>query len=216
MNYKYTTVIFDMDGTVLNTVTDLMNALNHGLKKAELPLKNEDEVKRILGNGMRYMIEHAIPEGTSPEKQQIVFDGFKEFYYEHSNDNTKPYDGIVELMEELHRDGVRMAIVSNKPDKACQDLNEQYYKDITDLCMGEREGLKRKPAPDMVYEALRIMGCDKETAIYVGDSEVDYETAKNSGLPCISVTWGFRSKEHLISIGADKLADTPAEILHYL
>ena len=214
--YKYKTVIFDMDGTVLNTVTDLMIALNHALTLNGMPTRTEAEVKSFLGNGMKYYMERAVAPGSTEAEIEAVTRAFGEYYMAHCNDNTRPFDGIPELMTRLHNDGLRLAIVSNKPDKAAVALNELFFKDFTDLTMGEREGLKRKPAPDMVWEALRILDSKKEEAVYIGDSEVDYETAKNAGLPCILVRWGFRTPETLKALGATMIAESPEDILKFL
>lgn len=214
--YKYKTIIFDMDGTVLNTVTDLKNAINYALTKNGLKTRTEDEVKSFLGNGMKVLVTKSVGEAATEELLKKVSDDFGSHYMSHCNDNTKPYEGIPQLMKKLHDEGVKIAIVSNKPEIAVVELNRLFYNEITDLCMGEREGLKRKPAPDMVLKAMEILNADPASTVYIGDSEVDFETAKNSGLPCISVTWGFRSREHLISIGANMLADSPEDILKYL
>lgn len=216
MEYKYKTVIFDMDGTVLDTVDDLTDSVNAGLLKANLPLRTRDEVQSFLGNGMKVLIEKAVPKNITEEEKNLVWEGFRSYYKEHCNDKTHAYDGIVELMEKLKEDGIKMAIVSNKADSACQELSKLYFDNLVDLSIGESSQLARKPAPDMVWKAIDMLGADKETSIYIGDSEVDFETAKNSNIACISVLWGFRTKEFLESIGATNFAKKPADIVKLL
>lgn len=209
---KYKAVIFDMDGTVLDTLEDLTDTLNHALLKNNMPLHTLDEVRGFVGNGLRVMLERAVPAGTDEETMTLVFNAFKEHYKIHCNDKTHPYDGIKELMKELKAYGIKMAIVSNKVDSAVKDLSKIYFDDLVDVAIGEKTGIARKPAPDMVYEAMRILDVEKSDAVYVGDSDVDYNTAVNSGLPCISVLWGFKTKEFLESLGATCFAEKPSDI----
>lgn len=216
MEYKYKAVVFDMDGTVLDTLDDLTDTLNFALGNNDLPLRGKDEVRMMLGNGMRALLEAAVPEGKNNPKMDSVFAAFKEYYHEHCNDKTHAYAGIPEVMKQLKEDGIKVAIVSNKVDSAVKELNEQYFAGLTDVAIGEKSGIARKPAPDTVFEALRIMGVDPADAIYVGDSEVDYQTAVNAGIPCISVLWGFRSKEYLENVGAKNFADNPIKIFSFL
>ena len=212
-NVPITTVVFDMDGTVLNTLEDLAGSMNYSLKAVGLPERTVDEFRRFVGNGAREALRKALPEGVPTDILDEMFPIFKEHYDEHCLDKTGPYEGILDLMKELKKRGYRMAIVSNKIDSAVKELNKRFFGDLIDVAIGEQPGVNRKPAPDMVEIALKELGSTKEESVYVGDSEVDYLTAKNSGLPCISVLWGFRDKEYLIEQGAYCFADAPADIV---
>ena len=212
-NVPITTVVFDMDGTVLNTLEDLAGSMNYSLKAVGLPERTVDEFRRFVGNGAKEALRKALPEGVPTDILDEMFPIFKEHYDEHCLDKTGPYEGILDLMKELKKRGYRMAIVSNKIDSAVKELNKRFFGDLIDVAIGEQPGVNRKPAPDMVETALKELGSTKEESVYVGDSEVDYLTAKNSGLPCISVLWGFRDKEYLIEQGAYCFADAPADIV---
>jgi phosphoglycolate phosphatase len=215
MDRKIDTVIFDLDGTLLDTLGDLADAVNFALNKYDMPLKSEAQVKSYVGNGIRKLMIRAVPEGENNPLFEEVFRTFKEYYNEHCNDKTKAYDGIIELIRELKDRGYFLAIVSNKVDFAVQSLRRRYFEDI-DVAIGDREGMRIKPAPDSVNLALNELGKTKENAVYVGDSDVDLETAKNSGMECISVLWGFRDKDFLINHGAKILAEKPLDILKLL
>jgi phosphoglycolate phosphatase len=208
-------VIFDLDGTLLNTLEDLCNSTNYALETFGYPARTLDEVRTFVGNGVKKLVLRAlnIEEETDNPDFPKVFAAFQEHYKEHSNDLTGPYPGVMELLQELHAREIPMAIVSNKLDPAVKALNEIYFKDYITVAIGENEaaGVKKKPAPDTVYAALSQLGC--EAAVYVGDSEVDLATAKNSGLPCLAVTWGFRDEDWLLAHGAEKLFRTPQEVL---
>ena len=212
MAKKITAAIFDMDGTVLNTLYDLTDSVNYVLERFGLPKRKPEEYRQFFGYGIRYAIEHAAPEGTPDDVIDRMLPVFKEYYNLHCLDKTGPYDGILELMDRLRAKGYRMAIVSNKIDSAVKELNERFFNGYVDVAVGEREGVQRKPAPDMVEWALKEMGKEKEEAVYIGDSEVDLNTASNSALPCISVLWGFRDREFLAEKGATYFAKTPEEI----
>ena len=211
---KKTTVVFDLDGTLLDTLKDLAEAVNYALRKQGMPQRTLEEVRRFVGNGVRLLMIRAVPDGESNPLFEETFDLFKTYYGEHCNDNTKPYDGIMELLHTLKEKGYAVAIVSNKIDFAVKELNELYFKGIVPVAIGEKEGIRRKPAPDTVFEALKELGKTKEEAVYVGDSDVDIQTAKNAGMPCISVLWGFRDKEFLKEHGATHYAQTADEVLH--
>ena len=200
MRQKIDTVIFDMDGTVLDTLQDLADAVN------------ADEVRAFVGNGVRRLLELSVPDGFANPRFEEVFAKFREYYGVHCNDKTKAYDGILPLLRELEKEGYGLAIVSNKLDSAVKELNEIYFEGIVKVAIGEVEGIAKKPAPDMVEKALRELGKTKETAVYVGDSDVDLMTARNVGLPCISVLWGFREEGFLKEQGARYFAKAPAEI----
>ncbi len=210
------TIIFDMDGTVLNTLDDLTDSVNYVMHRFNMPTHSTEDYRRYFGNGIRYALKCAVPEGTSDSVIDEMLPVFKEHYDKHCLDKTRPYDGITELMSGLKKRGYKMAIVSNKIDSAVKELNDRFFSEYVDVAIGEREGIKRKPAPDTVNAALNELGSDKETSVYIGDSEVDYQTAVNSGIPCISVLWGFRDKDFLVDAGAELFAETPKEVLDIL
>ena len=213
---KINTVVFDMDGTVLNTLDDLTVSMNYVLEKFNMQGHTLDEYKAFFGNGIEYAMRKSVPEGTDDETISRMLPVFKEHYDKHCLDKTRPYDGILELMHSLKTKGYKMAIVSNKIDSAVKELQKKFFADLVDVAIGEKPGIKRKPAPDTVNEALRLLNSSPDEAIYIGDSEVDFATAKNSGLPCISVLWGFRDKEYLETIGAGTFAEKPEDILKIL
>ena len=213
---KKTTVVFDLDGTLLDTLQDLANAVNYALQKQGMPKRTLEEVRQFVGNGVRLLMIRAVPDGESNPLFEETFELFKEYYGEHCNDNTKPYAGVVELIETLKVKGYAVAIVSNKIDFAVKELNELYFKGLVPVAIGEKEGIRRKPAPDTVFEASKELGKTKEEAVYVGDSDVDLETAKNSGMPCISVLWGFRDKEFLAEHGAERYAKKAEDVLRFV
>jgi len=210
---KYKAVIFDMDGTILNTLEDLKNATNYSLRQFGMPERSLEEVRMFVGNGIRKLVERAVPAGTSEEKIAQVFDVFLEYYEIHSADNTSPYPGILELVEKLKKSGIKTAVSTNKADVPAQELGREYFNGIFDLIVGQQDGLKVKPAPDSVNKILSILDIQKKDAIYIGDSDVDVQTAKNSDLDFIGVSWGFRGREFLEKNGAKNIVDNANEIL---
>lgn len=213
---KYDAVIFDMDGTLLNTLDDLADAVNYALRRMGMPERTLEEVRYFVGNGVRRLMELSVPDGFDNPAFEKTFAVFKEYYGEHCNDKTRAYDGVVELLRELRDEGYALAIVSNKLDSAVKELSEIYFQGIVKVAIGEREGVAKKPAPDTVYAALKELRMPAERAVYVGDSDVDVMTAKNSGLPCISVLWGFRDRKFLEENGGVTFAETPREVKQYL
>lgn len=213
---KYDTVIFDLDGTLLDTLEDLADAVNYALRAYHMPGRTLDEVRRFVGNGVRRLMELAVPDGSANPLFEEVFAKFKEYYGAHCNDKTKAYDGVPALLKELKDEGYALAIVSNKLDSAVKELSEIYFEGVVKVAIGERAGIAKKPAPDTVYEALKELGMPGESAVYVGDSEVDVMTAENAGLPCISVLWGFREEAFLRENGAKRFAQIPAEVKDFL
>ena len=215
---KYNTYIFDLDGTLLDTLQDLANSVNYALRQYGLPEHSLDDVRRFVGNGVRLLMERAVPDGAQHPQFEAVFATFRQHYMEHSLDTTRPYEGIVETIHELKQRGCRLAVVSNKMMAATQELVAHFFPEI-EVAIGEHEaaGIRKKPAPDTVFEALRqlglVVGGFPADTVYVGDSDVDIATARNSGLPCISVLWGFRDKPFLLEHGATTFVSTPQELL---
>lgn len=198
------TIIFDLDGTLLNTLEDLTDSVNYAMEKFGFPVHTIEEIRSFVGNGAPKLIERSIPQGTENPSYEAVLAAFKEHYAAHCEDKTKPYEGVMELLAQLKEKGCRMAVVSNKFDGAVKRLCKKYFGSYLETAIGESADVKRKPAPDTVYRALHELSCDGSSAVYVGDSEVDIQTAKNASLPCISVTWGFRTEEQLKAAGAEE------------
>lgn len=211
----YSTYIFDLDGTLLNTLGDLAASVNYALRTHGMPEHSIDDVRRFVGNGVRLLMERAIPDGEANPDFEATFATFRQHYMQHSLDTTKPYEGIPETLAELKARGCHLAVVSNKMMAATQELIRHFFPDTISVAIGENEaaGIRKKPAPDTVFEALRQLGVGKEGAVYVGDSDVDIQTAANAGLPCISVLWGFRDRDFLIQHGAETFASVPSELL---
>ncbi len=212
---EYSTYVFDLDGTLLSTLEDLTTSTNYALQTHGLPTHSIDDVRRFVGNGVKKLIERAVPGGLENPKFEDVYATFRSHYMEHSLDTTRPYPGISETLDELKRRGKRIAVVSNKFYTATQELCRHFFRDSVEVAIGEREGIRKKPAPDTVEEALRQLGVDKADAVYIGDSDVDVATARNSGLPCISVLWGFRDKDFLIQNGAETFITEPSQLLDW-
>lgn len=209
-------IIFDMDGTLLDSLKDLQNTLNHCFRKVGFPERNYEEVRSFVGNGLRKLIERAVPQGITDEKVDEILARFKEYYMVHCADFTAPYEGIMDMLAKLKEAGYKMAIVSNKADEVLKVLNRQFFGDYIDVAIGERAGMNKKPAPDLVWLAMEQLGATKENTVYVGDSEVDYQTAVNSELKCISVLWGFRDKDFLEECGAKCFANEPIDVVKIL
>ena len=209
----YSTYIFDLDGTLLDTLQDLANSVNYALRQHGMPEHSIDDIRRFVGNGVRLLMERAVPDGAQNPQFEAAFATFRQHYMQHSLDTTQPYDGILETIHELKARGCHMAVVSNKMMAATQELVRYFFPEI-EVAIGENEaaGIRKKPAPDTVVEALRQLGVGKEGAVYVGDSDVDVATACNSGLPCISVLWGFRDREFLMQHGATTFINHPREL----
>ena len=211
----YKTFIFDLDGTLLDTLGDLAAAVNYALREHGMPEHSIDDVRRFVGNGVRKLMERAIPDGTANPEFEATFATFRQYYMAHSLDTTRPYDGIPETLAALKARGCHLAVVSNKMMAATQELCLYFFPDTIEVAIGENEaeGIRKKPAPDTVFAALRQLGVGEEDAVYVGDSDVDLETARQSGLPCISVLWGFRDRDFLIKHGAKTFVSAPQELL---
>lgn len=210
---EFETYVFDLDGTLLETLKDLAASTNFALRQYDMPEHSIEDVRMFVGNGVKKLMERAIPNGLDNPKFEEVYATFRQHYLNHNLDTTKPYDGIPELLRELKGRGKKLAIVSNKFYAATQDLARHFFPDTIEVAIGERENIKKKPAPDTVVEALRQLGVSQEGAVYIGDSDVDIMTARNSGLPCASVLWGFRDKEFLLEHGATFFAEKPDDLL---
>lgn len=213
---KMQTVIFDLDGTLLNTLEDLTDSVNLALQAQGFPPRTLEEVRSFVGNGVKKLISRAVPQGTSPEVVERCFESFRNYYGQGMENKTKPYDGILPLLESLKNQEISMAVVSNKYDPAVKHLCQKYFPGLIQVAIGESEETPKKPAPDGIYAALSQLNRPIETAFYVGDSEVDVETAKNAGMKCIAVTWGFRDRKTLEKAGADIILDRPEDILLHL
>lgn len=233
---KYKAVIFDMDGTVLDTTVDLRNALNHALKaNGHQSEYTVDHIKFFFGSGIEVAVKRALAvqngmnydelEVIGTPKDNLSFDKkevskvqkeFKKYYLKHCADNTGPYAGILELLEELKKRGLQCAVVSNKPHDAVVKLSEDYFRGAFEYVIGETETIKRKPAPDMLLKIVKDLNIKKEEVLYVGDSEIDILCAKNSGIKCLAVTWGFRSKKFLTEHHPDYVIDRPEDLLEVI
>lgn len=212
---SYSTYIFDLDGTLLDTLDDLAASVNYALRTHGMPEHSLDDVRRFVGNGVRKLMERAVPDGADNPLFDETFATFRQYYMAHSLDTTRPYEGIPETLAALKARGCHLAVVSNKMMAATQELCHHFFPDTIEVAIGEDEaaGIRRKPAPDTVFAALKALGVGKEDAAYVGDSDVDILTACNAGIPCISVLWGFRDRDFLISHGAQTFITHPAELL---
>ncbi|MCI8508093.1 MAG: HAD-IA family hydrolase [Lachnospiraceae bacterium] len=210
------TIIFDLDGTLLNTLEDLADSVNYALHEYSLPERTLQEVKKFVGNGVELLMERAVAGALSKEKQQQCLTAFKQHYSTNMDHKTRPYTGILDLLRELKKRGCHIAIVSNKFDSAVKGLNDKYFEGMFPVAIGASDSVAKKPAPDSVIEALKQLGTCKEQALYVGDSDVDVMTAGNAGLPFVGVTWGFRDEELLRSMGAADIIHEPGQLLEIL
>lgn len=209
---KYRLAIFDMDGTILNTLQDLTDSTNVALRMNGCPTRTLEEVKHFVGNGIHRLIELAVPEGSDELTIEKIYNDFLPYYQQHCADKTRPYDGIIQLIQQLRSAGCKTAVVSNKAHSAVLELCRQYFDGLFDCAVGEQAGMKKKPAPDSVYAVLKHLDFQTADAVYIGDSEVDLATAANAGMDCISVSWGFRDADFLKSLGASSIASVPDEV----
>lgn len=210
---QYSTFIFDLDGTLLNTLEDLYLSTNHALRQMQMPERSMEEVRQFVGNGVHLLIERAVPADTPKELVDETFRLFKEHYLVHGEDHTGPYPQVKEMLAVLRQRGKQIAVVSNKLDSATQVLCQRFFPDLIDVAVGDQPGLRLKPSPDMVLRALAALNANSKEAVYVGDSDVDLLTARNSNLPCVSVLWGFRTRETLLANGATCFIDSPMQLL---
>ena len=214
MTYK--TYIFDLDGTLLDTLGDLAASVNYALRTHGMPEHSLDDVRRFVGNGVRLLMERAVPDGAMNPLFDEAFATFRQHYMTHSLDTTRPYNNILETLTALRDKGCHIAVVSNKMMAATQELCRHFFQDTVEVAIGENEnqGIRKKPASDTVFAALKALGVGKDEAVYVGDSDVDIQTAANAGIPCVSVLWGFRDRDFLVSHGAVTLISNPLELLY--
>lgn len=211
-------IIFDLDGTLLNTLDDLADSTNIVMKAFGYPQHSKEDIRNFVGNGVAKLIERAIPNGKENKNYNKCLDMFKEIYPKNMYNKTAPYQGITDMLKNLKEKGLIIAVVSNKFDLAVKELCEKYFPNLIDFCAGEneKEGIRKKPAPDTVLKVLEQYNLKNNDAIYVGDSEVDIQTAQNSDMPCISVSWGFKDREFLTNNGAEIIINTPTEITDIL
>lgn len=212
---KYNTVIYDLDGTLLYTLEDLMNSVNYALDHYGYPHRNIDEIRRFIGNGVAVLMKRSAPENCPQEEVDIMLNIFRPHYLEHMYDTTGPYEGVIDMMKEIHTAGIKTAIVSNKLDPAVKELDKMFFRGLTELAVGAPSHAK-KPDPTSVLECIDNLGSTIEHSIYIGDTDVDIETAHNAGIKCVGVSWGFRGREFLEKNNCDYIIDRPEELLPLL
>lgn len=208
----YTSVLFDLDGTLLDTLGDLTAAMNRTLTRHGLPERTRQQMRAALGNGARQLMELSVPAGTDGALFETLLAEYNADYAAHCRIETAPYPGVDALLRQLHTQGRKLAIVSNKPDEAVRALRAEFFADTVPIAVGEKQGIRRKPAPDTLLAALAQLGAERTSTVYVGDSEVDIATARAAGLPCISVLWGFRDRDLLEQAGAQQFAADTGEL----
>lgn len=209
---RYRAVIFDLDGTLLDTLDDLADAVNYAMKAHGYPTHSREAVCRFVGDGIRSLITRALPEGEDNPQFEEVLDTFRTYYAAHSQCKTAPYPGILALLKGLREAGLRVAVVSNKFDAAVRALCAHYFGELVEVAVGESPAVPKKPAPDTVLRAMQLLDVKPAECIFIGDSDVDIKTAQNAGIPCISVLWGFRDRAFLLAHGAQQLAADVGEL----
>ena len=212
----YTSVLFDLDGTLLDTLGDLTAAMNRTLTRHGLPERTRQQMRAALGNGARRLMELSVPAGTDGALFETLLAEYNADYAAHCRIETAPYPGVDALLRQLHAQGCKLAIVSNKPDEAVRALRAEFFADTVPIAVGEKQGIRRKPAPDTLLTAMAQLGAERTSTVYVGDSEVDIATARAAGLPCISVLWGFRDRDLLEQAGAQQFAADTGEFARLL
>lgn len=212
----YKTLIFDLDGTLLNTLNDLKDSTNFALEKYGYPPRTLEEVRCFVGNGVKLLMERALPSGSNNPDFENCLQDFKAHYKENMYNTTAPYDGILGMLDILNKKGIKIAVVSNKFDEAVKELCEKFFQNRIQTAIGESQNIRKKPAPDSVFEAMRILDAKKESTIFIGDSEVDVQTAKNAHITSIGVTWGFRNTDVLENEGADFIVDSTHSLLQII
>ena len=212
---RYKAVVFDLDGTLLDTLTDIFNSVNVTITKYGYQARTRQEIRAYLGNGSERLCRLSLPKAVREDEFQKIFQSFLTYYQDHCQIATRPYDGITALLETLSQRGYKLAIVTNKPDGAAKELRRSFFP-LVDVALGQNSSMRKKPAPDMVEKALEELGVEKAEAVYVGDSEVDKATADNSGLDCVLVTWGFRDQDVVEKMGAAHVIHRPEELLEVI
>lgn len=210
---KYNTLIFDLDGTLLNTLDDIADGVNIMLEREGYPPRTREDIREFIGNGARNLVKRAMPDDVTDEEVTRCLSVYRKIYLDNMFQKTGPYEGIDETLRKLKSLGVKIGVVSNKPHDATKEMCKFYFEGILDVAIGDNPERKKKPAPDNIFEALKLLGSDKAKTLYVGDSDVDMETAKNAGLDCAGVTWGYRSEETLTEHGADYIIDEPCQLI---
>lgn len=213
---KFKLAIFDMDGTILNSLEDLADSINAVLAFHDFPTHTIEEIRFFVGDGVKKLVERSLPKNSDEETKKMIFDDFVEYYKNHSAIKTKPYDGILELLQKLKNQKILTAVNTNKIESAAISLCNQIFPNLFDFISGNREGVPVKPSPDGVFEIIKKAGVKKEETVFIGDSDVDLQTGINAGIEIIGVDWGFRGKNFLISHGAKKIAIKPSDILNFL
>lgn len=212
---KYNTVIYDLDGTLLYTLEDLKNSVNHALDLYGYPHRTLDEIRMFIGNGVAVLMKRSAPENCPKEQIDKMLEIFRPHYLEHMYDTTGPYDGVIKMMTEIHNAGIKSAIVSNKLDDAVKQLDNMFFKGLTEIAIGAPSNAK-KPDPTSVLICINDLGSSVSDSVYIGDTDIDIQTAHNAGLKCIGVSWGFRGKKFLEEHNCDYIIDTPDELLPLL
>jgi phosphoglycolate phosphatase len=212
---KYDTAVFDLDGTLLNTLDDLADSVNFALEAGNFPTRSTDEIRGVVGSGIANLIRLSLPKGINLYTFEKTLKLFKENYWKNMKSKTVPYEGIVELLTALKSWGAKTAVVSNKFEAATKELCEHFFRGLIDVALGESDSLKRKPAPDSVLAVIRSLGAKSEKVVYIGDSGIDIETAKNAGVAFIGAAWGFKGKNFLRASGAETVIEHPSELLQY-
>lgn len=210
------TIIFDLDGTLLDTLTDLMDSVNFALKKFDYPERSYDEIRRFVGNGVRVLMKKSVPDNVDGDEFEQAFGVFREHYLKNMRNKTDAYDGVRDVLRSLKDKNFKIGVVSNKLDSAVKELCHDYFGELVDFAKGADGEDDRKPNPQNTWKCIEAVGAKKEDCIYIGDSEVDIKTAENAGLPCISVSWGFRTREELEQNNAKIIVDKPSEIMKFL
>ncbi len=213
---KYDLAIFDLDGTILDTIQDLTNAVNHTLELFEMPIRTTDEIASFLGNGSKHLIKESAPTGVNNEILTKLHNEYSIYYKEHCSIKTAPYIGIIEVLKKLRAANIKTAVISNKPDYGVQILCKEHFDGLFDIVLGEKTNIPKKPSPESVNLVVKELNSTNDKTIYIGDSEVDIQTAKNAGTSCISVTWGFRNESFLLENGAKLIARKPMDILNII
>jgi len=213
---KYDTIIFDLDGTLLNTLEDLTDSVNYALELYGYPKRTIEEIREFVGNGVARLIALAVPGGVDDPYYKECLEANKKYYTENMSNKTVPYKGIMDLLAQLKKENYKLAVVSNKMDKVVKGLVQKFFGEYVQVAIGETDNISKKPAPDTVLKALDELRSSPDKTIYVGDSEVDVKTAKNSGLICVGVTWGFRNRDVLEKEGADFIINEPMELINII